>query len=1072
MRVLFYSLLLLSAIRTSAQNNNQRLWDRQMKLKTGSIQITTDGFTATTFIELEFFNQSISEIEGLFRFQLRPEQIITAFQLDLHGKYRDGSIEEKWKATNAYNSIVGKRIDPALLTKEHDNNYNLRIYPVPAKQSRKVTITIQQALKDKNGMLEYLLPFFVTDTVEKFSVTIAAYNNIKPPHSTLGLVNNEPFIYSKNRWTLMKDFSSFVLNKPVQFEWQLSANPFYCTKNANGKNYFALRYQPMVDSIYHLNPSTAHVFWDVSSSGSYRNTEKEISFLKQYLSFHKVKQLTLITFNHELLDTVVFTSSNNSWGKLAEHLRTLTYEGGTRFSRLNFSKIKSDVVFLFSDGKSSLGTRLPVGGKKPVFTVSTSAITDSTILSNIAVGSGGTYIQLQKISIGNAIQNASVAVNYLVDILSSGKSIFESQLNAKLNKPLLIYGTSASAKDTITFLYGNSSVSTGKEQLVLDYTNACTHSAIDRLNMLMTYEQIMKQYNWNDILDFGLTEKVVTPYTAYIVLELIEHYIQYNIAPPKELEEECLQRGFVKKDTRAVRNKLGQPTQDDVLRSVIAQYNQRLMKWDKTEKQLTYQPMIVTEATTQTTVAIGKPAETVSTALQGKAAGVNIIGGNQHLQEVVVVGYGVATKRSLGYAVTSVSAKQIQQFNGSIGQIIAGRVPGVNITGATGEPGSSPIIRIRGASSFSSSAQPLFVLDGMPVNGNIDQIINPNDIESISVLRDAAGTAIYGTAGANGVVIITTKRGRYYGRNYNQSYALKNMPDVDYLVEMKQTSIRYKFQKYEQLKKEYKSDAGFYLDMAEHFYQCNYKKEAFSILMEATELYPGKASLLTAVAYMFETWNAFEQAAEIYEELAEQNPDILEYQRNLAGVYYRAKQYQKSLDMLYKAVCMQSSNAYYFRPEIVKSMLLHELSNMIQLHKDSLKLDAINSLLIKPMPCDLRIVVEENAGAAFALKINEPGLGNWASVTTASKHGGFINNSGYYNEGQITEYILKDAVKGKYKIWVNYYNGHMYTGKMPAVIRITIYKNFGKPNQTVETKTVMMDNQYGEIEIGEISWNE
>ncbi len=66
--------------------------------------------------------------------------MITAFQLGLNGKYRNGSIEEKWKAANAYNRIVGKRIDPALLVMEYADHYSLRIYPVPAKGSRKITI--------------------------------------------------------------------------------------------------------------------------------------------------------------------------------------------------------------------------------------------------------------------------------------------------------------------------------------------------------------------------------------------------------------------------------------------------------------------------------------------------------------------------------------------------------------------------------------------------------------------------------------------------------------------------------------------------------------------------------------------------------------------------------------------------------------------------------------------------------------------------------------------------------------------------------------------------------------------
>ena len=103
-------MLILSASALAQPARQQ--WDRPMQLVRCSVDIKADPFTANTFIELEFYNPNKVEIEGLFRFNLNPGQAITAFQLDLNGHYRDGSIEEKGKATGAYNSIVGKRIDP------------------------------------------------------------------------------------------------------------------------------------------------------------------------------------------------------------------------------------------------------------------------------------------------------------------------------------------------------------------------------------------------------------------------------------------------------------------------------------------------------------------------------------------------------------------------------------------------------------------------------------------------------------------------------------------------------------------------------------------------------------------------------------------------------------------------------------------------------------------------------------------------------------------------------------------------------------------------------------------------
>ncbi|MDQ3844593.1 MAG: TonB-dependent receptor plug domain-containing protein [Bacteroidota bacterium] len=149
-----------------------------------------------------------------------------------------------------------------------------------------------------------------------------------------------------------------------------------------------------------------------------------------------------------------------------------------------------------------------------------------------------------------------------------------------------------------------------------------------------------------------------------------------------------------------------------------------------------------------------------------------------NLNEVVVVGYGTARRRDVTGSVASVRAKD---FNKGVivspDQAIQGKVAGVMVVNNSGQPGGATTVRIRGTSSIRSSNQPLFVVDGVPLSGgsarpggggaaigtspnaNPLNFINPNDIASIEILKDASATAIYGSRGANGVVIITTKRG-------------------------------------------------------------------------------------------------------------------------------------------------------------------------------------------------------------------------------------------------------------------------------------------------------------------------
>lgn len=132
------------------------------------------------------------------------------------------------------------------------------------------------------------------------------------------------------------------------------------------------------------------------------------------------------------------------------------------------------------------------------------------------------------------------------------------------------------------------------------------------------------------------------------------------------------------------------------------------------------------------------------------------------LDEVVVVGYGVQKKRVVTGAIANLDAEKISAIPVPSGvQAMQGQVAGVDIVQTGGRPGANPTIRIRGRRSITASNDPLFVIDGIPQTSGTNAIndINPQDIESMEILKDAAATAIYGSRGANGVIIITTKRG-------------------------------------------------------------------------------------------------------------------------------------------------------------------------------------------------------------------------------------------------------------------------------------------------------------------------
>ena len=130
------------------------------------------------------------------------------------------------------------------------------------------------------------------------------------------------------------------------------------------------------------------------------------------------------------------------------------------------------------------------------------------------------------------------------------------------------------------------------------------------------------------------------------------------------------------------------------------------------------------------------------------------------LDEIVIVGYGTTTKQSFTGSVKVVTAAELEKKNiSNISQALSGEIAGVDVMNTSGQPGSSATIRIRGFGSVNGNRDPLYVVDGVPFSGALNSI-NPGDVESTTILKDATATAIYGSRGANGVVLITTRSGK------------------------------------------------------------------------------------------------------------------------------------------------------------------------------------------------------------------------------------------------------------------------------------------------------------------------
>ena len=402
---------------------------------------------------------------------------------------------------------------------------------------------------------------------------------------------------------------------------------------------------------------------------------------------------------------------------------------------------------MFSDGNSSYGRDLPKQGNAPIFCIGSNLL-NTAHLDKIIGESGGERIDLSRLSISEAVRNASAVNLILMDIRSaSGRTIIEHQQLDRYPDHLLIWGTMGNITDSLIFEYGNNSHKGFLDKVFLDGRKECPGSGLDRLEALHEFDAVIRSGNWQKILLFGKEQKMVTPHTAYLVLERIEDYITYNIEPPKELEKECAERNYVKRDNTPWLKQAGEA---EILQGVVNIYNHRVQRWNAQTELLSIPTSDQKGNHRNAGVATAQPEE--------PGNGLLMPNRQSRMEEVVVVGYGMKRRDMLASATTL----RTDQFTGatSIEQALQGRVAGLVVQAPQGAVGNDlSMVRIRGLSTVNNNSQPLYVLDGLPIqSGDINDVISLSDIESITVHRDAAATALFGGRAANGVIAIESKK--------------------------------------------------------------------------------------------------------------------------------------------------------------------------------------------------------------------------------------------------------------------------------------------------------------------------
>lgn len=543
-------------------SNLRKNTENPMRLDRLSIDIKVIGQIAVTTLDMTYYNPNSRVMEGEFNFPLGEGQSVSRFALDINGTMREAVVVEKEKGRKTFEAIVRRGVDPGLLEMTAGNNFRMRVYPLPAKGTRRVILAFEQELTDKGASDLYLLPLKINEPIAKFSVHAEVIkNSLKQDTENSELVNlsfsklNESYVAS-----IEKD--NFVPDKNIVLEFphvNTVERVFTAAKNNSAdSSYFYINIKPQASEQVKVLPKRMTLLWDNSNSAQYRNHEKELMILDNYIQ--KIKNLTveLALFNIKASKAEIFEIVNGNWDKLKSALKAIDYDGGTSLGCLDFTKFKSDEILLFSDGMSTFGNDKPKFSQTPIYTLNSSVIANPMFLTYIAQHTGGVYIDLNKLSSSEALDKiANSNYHFISAQIQNGQvsNVYPS-MPCQFDKTFSLVGIIRGKSAKVILNFGFGSTITYSKAIEINADNSADRYILSRLwaEKKIAELNLDVEKNKNEITLTGKQYGIVTPNTSLIVLENLNDYLDNDIVPPLEMQEQYfLQKNKVKNEVEQSR---------------------------------------------------------------------------------------------------------------------------------------------------------------------------------------------------------------------------------------------------------------------------------------------------------------------------------------------------------------------------------------------------------------------------------------------------------------------------------------------------------------------------------------
>lgn len=1076
-KAIFLWLLCLCTISYAQKIPVVKVDNKPLGLSSLKIDVVVTGNIATTTYDMLFYNPTNAVLEGALDFPLGDGASVSRFALDINGNLREAVVVDRELGRIAFEAVVRRRVDPALLEKGTGNNYKARIYPIPARGHKRIVLAYEQELVLAEGKHYYNLPLAFQNELENFDLSITVLDQRIKPVIEKGAIEGLDFTAWQRNYKSTLHKENYTPNTPLRVQIPVNTT----VKQLRDQEYMYVYTTMNAETRTRKQPNQITLFWDTSLSMKERDIEKEMEMLDAYLKDINSVTIHLITFSNTLQKEKRYTIKNGDWKELRQDLENTTYDGGTDYSILASRPVNKGVVFLFTDGMYTLSA-LDLYSKVPVFTINSLVKSNHSALRKLANDTYGGYINLIR---KNTKQALEVLSEQPFKLLGYSTSNTEAEIYPPIGEvvtndfSMTAKGVSIGDHITLQFGYDN----TVTKEISVEVTDAFAKSDIIKRLWAKEKLEVLAQNskeNKEAITTLGTQYQLVTDYTSLIVLDNVMDYVRYKITPPEELLEEYnrILENRDKNRVTDVRRETGEleVTEDFIEIEELVELNRPPVpkSIEVVRDGETVEEMIIEDDALDMEFSVPPPSS---------ANYLGIISNSDAIEDIEE-GVELDEQQSLNGAIPFALIEQTPVYPGCEGatskrdcmsmeistfvnenfrtsdfeneQALSGIVR-VFVQFEINKDGDVVNIKTRGPNE-AIEAEARRVIELLP-----RMMPGVQDGKKVSVIYNLP---ISFRVPDNGQTppepaAITPRYTKYKGKLSVKDRHVST-PYLKELREIKNVDKAYEY--YLIQRTSYREVPAYFIDVANFFNDTfNHQVYARRIVSNIPEIDGDNYELLKVFGYQMQLEDAHDIAAFIFERILELRPEDSQSYRDLALAYENVGKCQEALDLLVSIVdgsIYENNRRRIFNG--VKTISEREIVHLVEEYKEDLKLDSIPTHYKKEDPVDIRVVVDWNHNDTdIDLHIIDPNLEECYYRHNKTEIGGKMSQDMTQGFGP-EEYTVKNAIKGDYFVKVKYYGSRYQKIENPTFMKVTIFKQYGTHKETKETqllRLVKADNE-------------